>query len=313
MESLSIRPRHARPIVVDMAEHVRTHAAAMSDAVAAFDSVTRKEQRSVATAIRWELAMLRPSFGLRPLPTSLLSRHVPGKRATQAKLAKNELPTLALTLQSATLCRVTLPSGRRLILSTCPHMGLCGRVCVLGHGRGKWATVKAGRDWRTLALWSDPVGFAMLMRWEILEGLRRHGDMLMRPNVNSDIPWHMVAPLWAPSDDRILAYGYSKDAATLATDGYLLPTYRVTYSLNERSDMHAIRAFLERGGTVAAVTNRKRKGATMASVDIDGETFGVVDGDKSDDRFHDPRGVVVDLYAKGRAIGMSGPFVRAWY
>jgi hypothetical protein len=37
----------------------------------------------------------------------------------------------------------------------------------------------------------------------------------------------------------------------------------------------------------------------------------VVDGDKNDARYEDPRGVVVGLRAKGKAFRSDSPFVRS--
>ena len=316
MPDQSLPMPRRRPTIVDMAQYVRDNAAAMDAAVLAWEASTPRERRRTVARIRKEFADLRPLFGLAPIPTNLHSSHVPEGRVTQAKIAKNELPTLALTLQSATLCRVTLPDGTRLILSTCPNMGLCGRVCVLGHGRGKWADVRAGRDWRTYCLYVDPCGFAILMRDEIRKACEKHGgDVLDRPNVNADLPFHLIPALWAPTEHgRILAYGYSKDPAVLDTcDGWMLPTYRVTYSLNEKSDDAAVARFVRRGGTAAIVTNRHKSASVRDRIRIGGRSLPVVDGDKSDDRYHDPAGVLVDLYAKGRAIGMVGGLVRSVY
>jgi hypothetical protein len=79
--------------------------------------------------------------------------------------------------------------------------------------------------------------------------------------------------------------------------------------VNEKSDLARVRSFIHRGGTAALVTNRKKSGKVLNSF----LGIPVVDGDTSDDRYHE-QGVWVDLAAKGKARQMPDVgFVKKIY
>jgi hypothetical protein len=79
--------------------------------------------------------------------------------------------------------------------------------------------------------------------------------------------------------------------------------------VNEKSYLERVRSFIHRGGTAALVTNRKKSGKVLNSF----LGIPVVDGDTSDDRYHE-QGVWVDLAAKGKARQMPDVgFVKKIY
>jgi hypothetical protein len=104
--------------------------------------------------------------------------------------------------------------------------------------------------------------------------------------------------------DAVLSYGYSKLTDVLHTDGWLDKHYRVAYSWSERSGNYDVRHFLERGGSVAMVTAR-RKGEKPAPCWIGRMPFSVVDADLTDEWMFQ-RGVIGDLSAKGKARRLIG-------
>jgi hypothetical protein len=99
--------------------------------------------------------------------------------------------------------------------------------------------------------------------------------------------------------NNVYIYDYTKNPAVLHGDGKVGNKYRAVYSVNEKSDLARVRSFINRGGTAALVTNRKKNGKTLDSF----LGISVVDGDLSDDRYHE-QGVWVDLAAKGKARQM---------
>ena len=288
-----------RPVRVNLAEHVRVSAGVMSAAVAEWCQASPRARRARVAEIAAGHVAERPRFGLAAGPTALTVVQTPDGRVHQTKLAKNDAATVGLTIQSAGGCRVVLDDGRVMILHTCPDAGACAGVCVLQHGRGEWARVRAARDWRTFVLWADPAGFAVRVRAELGAAAARHGRILARLNVASDIPWHLVPEvLDVPG---VAAYDYTKAPDVLNGNGWAAGNYRRVYSWSEKSDPCRVAAFLAAGGTVAMVTDRGKGDPVVPWVALDGRAFPVVDGDASDDRVSDPAGCIVDLYAKGRA------------
>lgn len=225
------------------------------------------------------------------------------------KLNASVVPAYGLTLQHY---RSVLPRSEnttRLSVNACPNAGHCVRVCVLDNGNGRYDAVQRARLWRTDLLARHPESFARILAWELVTAVRKHGAILFRPNVNSDVAWHRVLPsLAAGYIAGVTSYGYSKRPDTLQGDGWFGPAYRVAYSWHERSDRDAVRAFYGRGGAVAVVTDR-RKGTPVGTVYPFGVTASAIDADVTDEWMLTPGAVVGDLSAKGKArqlIGRSG-------
>lgn len=239
------------------------------------------------------------------------------------KLKKGVTPSYGLTLQHTTT-RVK----RGLVVNACPNAGDCQKVCVLDDGHGMHDSVQEARRAKVDFLCEQPRAFALKLGWELKAACVKHGrawkgsgviptPILFRPNVNSDVRWDLLIPSLFSGDDAIFgrgwspaSYGYTKDPFVLDTDGWITPHYRLAYSWNENSDPEAVITFLERGGSVAVVTDRK-KGAPIPErylFGIYGAIGRGVDADKTDEWMFQ-RGVIGDLSAKGRArrlIGKSG-------
>ena len=185
-------------------------------------------------------------------------------------------------------------------------------MCVLNNGHGNRSSVIEARKAKTSWLVENPRGFSYLLGYELAGVEKKWGKALFRPNVNSDVRWELLLP--SLTSGRVLpgitSYGYTKDPFILDTDGWADEAYRVAYSWNENSDLDPVIAFIDRGGSVAVVTSR-RKGAPV------GEHQGLLgynnahrvrDADKTDEWMFE-RGTVGDLSAKGKArslIGKSG-------
>lgn len=307
--------------VVNMRDHMAFYAVPMNEAIAEFALLGISQQRKQAAELYQLVAKSRPLFGLVANRTKIGSVYDPAKGdADNAKINKNKVKTISFTFQAAKGCKVEIPADHDelgksqrwlLVLNTCIWSGLCEAMCVLQHGRGKFSSVRAGRNWRTFELWLHPEAVAVLMFWEKLQAGRGVDVLLGRDNVDSDLPWHWVSNLF--DIEPLCAYDYTKDPTVLVGDGWELPNYRRVYSWNEKSDQASMAAFLRRGGNVAVVTNRAAGGACVPFAVVDGQAFDVIDGDLSDNRFDDPCGVLVDLYAKGSAAKRPSAFVQMWY
>jgi len=120
-----------------------------------------------------------------------------------------------------------------------------------------------------------------------------------RLNGTSDILWERNTDL-ITSHPEIQFYDYSKISQRF---NFKLPSnYRLTFSVAENNDAAAIEV-LSKGGNVAVVFKDKNLPKIFMG-------YPVVAGDKTDLRFLDPKGVVIGLYAKGRARRDTSGFVK---
>lgn len=242
--------------------------------------------------------------------------HLLTKPEYNAKLAKalDELfAQFALHLAPADL------SGREV----CPRRSPgCTQGCLNTSGRAGHAALApaihnarllrtklyfAGRDEFMLMLHDD------IMRahnWAVKKGLQ----LTVRLNATSDIPWHRVP---YPGADNIMAafpdiqfYDYTKVSKRLLKE-QLPPNYHLTFSLSETNESEAAEV-LASGHNVAVVFRDKK---TLARAIERGYSLGgihapVIDGDKNDLRFRDPKGAIVGLNAKGKAKQDASGWVR---
>ena len=213
--------------------------------------------------------------------------------SVQHKLKKSKIYTVGLTIQHANV------SG----IETCAWRGQCTSVCVLDNGNGRYSSVQKARNVKTQFLAKHPADFLRILGSEIKKHSSENEKVLVRLNVNSDLRWYEILPSLAdghPQMPNVCIYDYTKNPAVLVGDGKVGNKYRAVYSVNENSDLTRVRSFLARGGTAAIVTNRKKNAPVLDSF----LGVKVVDGDLSDDRYHE-YGVWVDLAAKGKARNMS--------
>jgi hypothetical protein len=101
---------------------------------------------------------------------------------------------------------------------------------------------------------------------------------------------------------EIQFYDYTKVLGRKVKD---IPNYHLTFSAADGNDMDVIRAMNE-GLNVAVVFGVKKTDALPTEY-VGREVF---NGDESDLRFLDPKGVVVGLYAKGKAKKDTSGFVK---
>lgn len=315
---LTIRPRSAttkqQRRVIDVSALLVDHAGAMGAAITADRATSSAERKANAKRIGALFAGERPLFNLGSGIYALTSVYDPGKgkdSSSNAKIAKNELATVSLTLQSTRTATVIF-DGTEWILNTCTSSGLCAALCVLSHGKGSLPAVIRARNWRTWCLVRYPELFAVLLAHELDTAVITHNNVLARLNVNSDLLWHKVPELFA--SPGLMAYDYTKHESALSTSaGWVLPNYRLIYSVNERSDDVLVAGFLDRGGSVAMVTNRRKGTPAHKRMTYAGKRYRVEDGDISDDRYATSKRTIVDLYAKGKARSRVTRFVRSVY
>jgi hypothetical protein len=154
---------------------------------------------------------------------------------------------------------------------------------------------------KTRELKLDPRGFVDRLARDVEALVRKCGRDGMIPavrlNGTSDLPWHrlrgsdgLTLPERFPD---VTFYDYTKDPRRPAET--LPANYSVTFSFSGENLADALFT-LETGGNVAVVFATAKGRALPESWN----GFPVIDGDESDLRFLDPRGVVVGLRLKGQ-------------
>lgn len=244
-----------------------------------------------ARTVWHELAL---EMGLKGRPSALLTAP-----DANAKLLKGigVRPIWSLTLSPA------MSSGA---FNTCVRYADCEKVCVLKSGNGRYLSTQRARDVRTALLYRAPGAFAVLLAHEIDRAGADMGGSAwgFRPNAASDIPWEIAAP-WML--ERVLRNGGASYDYTKAWGRTGALGYRLTLSVDSRQDVDTIRAAVDSGQNVAVIVPI-RKGEPVPTT---WHGMPAIDGDVTDARCDDPRGVVVLLRAKGALRGrVAHPMVR---
>jgi len=141
--------------------------------------------------------------------------------------------------------------------------------------------------------------------WDILEPqlhsidrkAKRLGiEVAFRPDVLSDQPWHLILPQMFEAFPHWNFYGYTKVKSKITA--YLNGTNPVhqTYSWSERASLDYVKLLVSEGVNVAVPFYSLE---TMRGIiPTEWQGMEVIDGDESDLRFLDKRGVIVGLKAK---------------
>jgi hypothetical protein len=182
--------------------------------------------------------------------------------------------------------------------------------------------VNRARIRRTKRFHADRAGFLTDLVKDVEAVVRKAARLGKRPavrlNGTSDIRWESIPvtragrryPHIFAAFPTVTFYDYTKISNRRIHE---IPNYSLTFSLSENNDRHAILAS-QNGMNVAVVfdvptANRFRPAGKLPA------SWGgipVIDGDTSDLRFHDPRGVIVGLRAKGaRGKADTTGFVRS--
>jgi hypothetical protein len=224
---------------------------------------------------------------------------VPGKILTEqnAKLQKNLRFTVGVQLAEnwqsgvANVCDWSTPE--------------CRTYCVSKAGRGNMEGVQRAKRWRTDLLLNEPDVFVTLWYHELVAHVTKHGSVAHRPDVFSDLhSWQ-----WAPciyEDPNVIHYGYTKRPVAQWWEDKPANLH-LTYSASERTDDQEIETLTSAGVNVTVPFDVGRNHDLPKR--YNGIT--VIDGDKTDERYLDPPGVIVGLRAKGALRRSGSPFLRA--
>lgn len=203
-------------------------------------------------------------------------------------------------------------------INVCPmaEQAQCIEGCLNSAGRGQMSSVQIGRARKTQWFASDRQGF-MAQLVSDLESFvsycaKRGIHPCVRLNGTSDIRWelipvqrggHTLGNLFL-AFPMVTFYDYTKIAnrrVTHTTPG----NYSLTWSYSGASEAYAAQHAIAKANGLNIAVVFRRKG------DIPATFLGLptIDGDRDDMRFLDPKGVVVALYAKGKAKQDQSGFV----
>ena len=179
----------------------------------------------------------------------------------------------------------------------------CTGSCLFTAGRGKFYSVTRARVIKTLAYHFDKPRFILTIKESIRQLLvtAKNSKMIpvVRLNGTSDILWERNTDIMQSFPDTQF-YDYTKVAQRF---NFKLPdNYNLTFSSAENNDAQA-RDVLSKGGNVAVVFRTKAFPENFWN-------YVVFNGDDTDLRFLDPKGVVVALFAKGKAKKDTTGFVK---
>lgn len=245
---------------------------------------------------RAEYATFRGEHGAKAVDADLFT-----KPEENVKFDKTQAPTYGLAFAQA---------GTSLVYNTCRYStGGCRLGCVADAGKGGLDSVKSGRVRKTIFAAEHTSAFMTKVVHELGRIERKWGTKArVRLNTFSDIPWEDVyiapGPLGVPFTlfelfPNLSFYDYTKwpDRVTPAN-------YRLVRSASEKTTRAQVQALASEGATVAVVLGVKRGHLLPRKV------YGipVIDGDATDDRTLDPKGVIIGLRAKG-AMRSGSPMV----
>ena len=186
----------------------------------------------------------------------------------------------------------------------------CAMACLNTAGRGAMKNVQDARIKKTINFFKERVEFMDNLVREINNALKLCKRKGLKPcfrlNLTSDIPFekvkHRGKTIFQHFPDCQF-YDYTKGFQRMEDflDGKMPSNYHLTFSRSEESNDLEMIATLKSGGNVAVVF-RGELPATWNG-------FKVIDGDDSDLRFLDNKGVVVGLVEKGLAKKDKSGFV----
>lgn len=171
----------------------------------------------------------------------------------------------------------------------------CLDVCLNESGLGAvFVNIQIARQIKTVVWYKARDWFKARLLREVQNAQRTSDrndtDLAARLNVFSDIAWELLFAELIPQFPRVQFYDYTKNPQRA---GAVLPNYWVTLSRSETNESDCINAL--------------QSGANSAFVFADAlperyKGFRVVDGDETDLRFLDDKGVIVGLKLKTATI-----------
>ena len=196
--------------------------------------------------------------------------------------------------------------------NTCPKATAgCKAACLNTAGRGgmfkKGETtnvIQQARIRKTKLFFENRDAFLAILEDDIRKAIKQAEKKglipVFRLNGTSDLAWEKYGII--QKFPNVQFYDYTKILGRKVNG---LANYHLTFSAADGNDADVKKA-IEQGYNIATVFGIKKNSPMPESY----EGFPVFNGDDSDLRFLDPKGVVVGLYAKGKAKKDTSGFVK---
>jgi hypothetical protein len=186
----------------------------------------------------------------------------------------------------------------------CPNASKgCKAVCLNTAGRGQMTMVQKARLAKSIFFIDNKQAFVAQLKVEIAALVKRANKNgfipTVRLNGTSDLPFENMGIMQAFPDVQFYDYTASPKRAIAYINGEMPSNYHLTFSRKESNHAQA-ELIAKMGGNVAVVFTN------LPDTYLGNK---VIDGDKSDLRFLDDKGVVVGLKAKGKAKKDQSGFV----
>jgi len=207
-----------------------------------------------------------------------------------AKLAKESDRTAPFSIYSLFLAPAD-SSGHEMCLWRSQD---CTNICLNCSGKGALFSVQQARIRKTQRLVETPHDFFWSLLCEMDKADKRDGwgIPVMRLNGTSDLPWDFIAPQLFTHFKNWRFYDYTKSYRRALTQESAAWDITLSYSGHNWDDCaRVIQLGAARVAMVFDVPRGKPLPATYKG-------YRVIDGDKDDLRFLDPRGVIVGLRYK---------------
>lgn len=192
----------------------------------------------------------------------------------------------------------------------------CFRLCLVSAGRGIFNNVRKARQVKTEYFKNDTQGFMLQLIKEINSFIKysEKRDLIpvIRLNLTSDIDYSSIYSenhfdIIFNEFPKVQFYDYTKDFKKMLQQIQRpYKNYDLTFSFNGYNWKHC-QAVLKTGYNVAMVFAGSRLPDTYKGKF--NQSYKVINGDESDLRFKDEKGVIVGLLAKGKAKQENSAFV----
>ena len=187
----------------------------------------------------------------------------------------------------------------------------CEGPCLDFAGRGKWERTRKSRIRKTRLYFENRELFLALLRKDIKALIRKAERENLIPcvrlNGTSDLDWDRLIEEFP----TLQFYDYTKIYQPFGlkrnNTAINLDNYHITLSAGKHLPDGEVNRLLSFGYNIAMVFRNKYP---KADIFLGDKQWPVVDGDETDLRFLDPRGVGVALTAKGKARKDYSGFVR---
>lgn len=205
---------------------------------------------------------------------------------SNTKTAKNGMKTYYLSLQPTDLNT----KGMNLCKFSTKE---CRKSCLQFAGRQSFDNVVLSRGKKT-ELWVNEPEFFLTKLWSELEKIDEKGKTAIRLNLLSDVDWQVQFYTVLCKDKElskftnIQFYDYTKDHFKIL--GNNTPNYNLTFSFSGHNWVHCNKFLQEKLANVAVVFKN--------DVPLEYQGFPVVNGDLSDERFLEDKGVIIGLKYK---------------